>query len=59
MDCSPPGSSVRGILHWSGLPVPPSWNLPDPGMEPTSPDLAGGLFTTEPPGKPGFLLEAR
>ena len=26
---------------------------PDPGIEPTSPALlAGGFFTTEPPGKP-------
>ena len=25
--------------------------LPDPGIEPTSPALAGGFFTTEPPGK--------
>ena len=22
MDCSLPGSSVHGILHWSGLPLP-------------------------------------
>ena len=27
-------------------------NLPDPGVEPTSPALTGGFFTTEPPGKP-------
>ena len=30
-------------------------NLPDPGIEPVSPvslALAGGFFTTEPPGKP-------
>ena len=45
--------------YWSGLPLPPSGNLPEPGMEPASPALAGGLFTTEPPGKPEFLLEAR
>ena len=30
---------------------PPPGNLPDPGIEPTSPALAGGFFTTEPPGK--------
>ena len=32
-----------------------SGDLPDPGMEltsPVSPALAGGFFTTEPPGKP-------
>ena len=31
------------------------WDLPGPGIEPTypvSPILAGGFFTTEPPGKP-------
>ena len=27
-------------------------DLPDPGIEPESPALAGGFFTTEPPGKP-------
>ena len=28
------------------------WDLPRPGMEPVSAALAGGFFTTEPPGKP-------
>ena len=28
------------------------WDLPGPGLEPVSPALAGGLLTTEPPGKP-------
>ena len=27
-------------------------DLPGPGTEPVSPALAGGFFTTEPPGKP-------
>ena len=36
----------------SGLPFPSSGDLPDPGIEPGSPALAGGFFTTEPPGKP-------
>ena len=34
--------------YWSGLPFPPSEDLPDPGMEPMSfmsPVLAGGYFT--------------
>ena len=39
------------LEHWSGLPFPPAGNLPDPGIEPTSLALAGGFFTTEPPGK--------
>ena len=38
--------------YWSGLPFPSPGDLPDAGMEPMSPALAGGFFTTEPPGKP-------
>ena len=38
--------------YWSGLPLPPSGDLPDPGIEPVSPALAGRFFTTEPLGKP-------
>ena len=45
--------------YWSGLPCPPPGDLPQPGIEATSrksPVLAGGFFTTEPPGKPPILL---
>ena len=61
MDCSPPGFSVHGINisprqeYWSGLPFPSPGDHPSPGIEHitlVSPSLAGGLFTTEPPGKP-------
>ena len=41
--------------YWSGLPFPPTRNLSDPVIEPmspTSPALAGGFFTIEPPGQP-------
>ena len=34
--------------YWSGLPFPPSGDLPDPGIKPASlvsPALAGGFFT--------------
>ena len=37
------------------LPYPPPGDLPNPGIKPTSlmsPALAGGFFTTLPPGKP-------
>ena len=40
---------------WSGLPFPAPGDLPDQGITPLSPvaaALAGGFFTTEPPGKP-------
>ena len=36
---------------WSGLPFPSPGGLPNLGIEPRSPALARGLFTTEPPGK--------
>ena len=45
--------------YWSGLPFPPSGNLPDPGIEPVSlipPTLAGRLFTTVPPGSPNVKV---
>ena len=38
--------------YWSGLPFPSSGNLPDPGIEPVSPALAGRFFTAEPLGSP-------
>ena len=41
--------------YWSGLPFPPPGDLPDPGMKPASPALAGGFITTEPPGKPIYM----
>ena len=41
--------------YWSGLPFPSPGDLPDPGIEPTSPTLASEFLTTEPPGKPPKL----
>ena len=58
MDCSPPSSSVHGILQARILEcvaMPSFRGFSDPGIEPaslTSPALAGGFFTTEPLGKP-------
>ena len=37
--------------YWSALPLLPPGDLPDPGIEPTSPALVGGFFTAEPLGK--------
>ena len=40
--------------YWCRLPFPPPGDRPHPGNEPTSPlppALAGGFFTTAPPGK--------
>ena len=33
-----------------------TWDLPRPGIEPTSPALAGRIFSTEPSGKPCLLF---
>ena len=54
MDCSSPDSSVHGILQarilqWVAISSPR--DLPNPGIEPSSPALASRFFTTEPPGK--------
>ena len=37
--------------YWSVLPFPSLGDLPEPGIKPVSPALAGGFFTTEAPGK--------
>jgi len=47
-DCSPPGSSVHGVLQARGL----EW-VADPGMKPASLALSGGFFT------PSATWEAR
>ena len=52
MDCSPPGSSLHGILQATRkleCPFPSPGDLPKPGIEPTSlmsPGLAGRFFST-------------
>ena len=42
--------------YWSGLPISSPGDLPDPGIEPRFPALAGRFFTTESLGKPELLL---
>ena len=44
------------LEYWSGLPLPFPGDLPNPGIEPESPALAGKFFSTEPPGKSMHLL---
>ena len=52
---NPPGSSVYGIFQaeiLDGLSFPTPGNLTNPGIELTSPTLAGRFYTTVPPEKP-------
>ena len=57
MDYKPPGSSVHRIsqariLEW--LPLPSPGDPPNHGIKTMFPVLAGGFYTTEPPGEPVF-----
>ena len=55
MDCSPTGSLSTVLSrqeHWSELPSSPPGYLPYPGIEPTSPTLAGRFFITSTTWKP-------
>ena len=54
MDCSPPGSSVHGILQakileWVAIPSP--GELPNPGIDPRSPALQADTLQAEPGGR--------
>ena len=54
MDCSPQRSLSMGFPrqeYWHALPSPPG-NLSNLVIKPKYSALAGGFFTTEPPGKP-------
>ena len=55
MDCSPPGSSVHGILQarileWVAMPSP--GDLPDPGIKPRSPALQADSLPLSHQGSP-------
>ena len=50
---APPSMGFSTQEYWSGLPFPSPGDLPDSGIEPTSPALQADALTSEPPGKPG------
>ena len=55
VDCSPPGSSVHGVLQARALEwvaMPSCGDLPHPGIEPRSPALQVDSLPAEPPWKP-------
>ena len=47
---TPPSMGFSRQEDWSGVSFPTPGHLPDRGIEPTSPALAGGFSTTEPLG---------
>ena len=52
MDCNLPGPLFMEFSrqeYWSGLIFPTPGNLPEQGIEPESPALADGFFTTSAP----------
>ena len=57
MDCSPPGSSVHGILQarileWAAMPS--FQGSSDPGIKAKSPELQADSLLSEPPGSEVF-----
>jgi len=46
---------IRIHTYIGGLPFLPPGDLPDAGIEPASPVLAGGFFPTESSGKPTYI----
>ena len=60
-DCSPPGSSVHGVLQAGVLQwvaTPSSRESPDPGIKARSPALQADSLPAELPGKP-LLMESK
>ena len=47
---APPSMGFSRQEYWSGLPSPSPGDLPNPGIEPTSPALEADALTSEPPG---------
>ena len=59
VDCSPPGSSVHGILQGrilESVAISFSRGSSDPGIEPGSPASQADALPSEPPGKPIFHI---
>ena len=42
--------------QWIGLPFPSPGDLPNPGIEPRSPILQADGLSSEPPGKPPYII---
>ena len=54
---APPSMGFSRQEYWSGLPFPSPRDLPNPGIQPRSPEFQADALTSEPPGKPGSWEE--
>ena len=52
---TPPSMAFSRQGYWNGLPFPPPGDLPNLWLKCASSSLAGGFFTTGPPGKPRWI----
>ena len=53
---APLSMGFSGQKYWSGLSFPSPEGLPGSRTKSEPPALAGGFFTTEPPGKPNSVI---
>ena len=53
---APPSMGFSRQEYWSGLPFPSPEDLPNPGIEPRSPELQADALTSEPPRKPLIFI---
>ena len=56
---APPSMGFSRQDYWSGLPFPSPGDLPDPGIEPSSPALQADALTSEPPGKHKIMVHLK
>ena len=52
---SPPSLAFFRQEYWSGLQIPSPGDLPDPGIEPSSPALHADSFASELKGSPSRI----
>ena len=53
---APPSMGFSRQEYWSGLPLPPPGELPDPGIKPRSPALQADYLPSVPQVRDGILI---
>ena len=54
---APPSMGFSMQEYWSGLPFLSAGDLPDPGIDPGSPDCRKTLYRLSHQGSPGSMME--